>query len=47
MKRVMEKLEHLLKLGGIRKDIVLLVVSGIAVICSLLKFQPFPLIRHG
>ncbi len=31
MKRVMEKLEHLLKLGGIRKDIVLLVVSGIAV----------------
>ena len=42
MKRVMEKLEHLLKLGGIRKDIVLLVVSGIAVVCSLLKFQPFP-----
>lgn len=42
MKRVMEKPEHLLKLGGIRKDIVLLVVSGIAVVCSLLKFQPFP-----
>lgn len=42
MKRVMGRLEHLLKLGGIRKDIVLLVLSGIAVVCSLLKFQPFP-----
>lgn len=42
MKRVMGRLEHLLELGGIRKDIVLLVLSGIAVVCSLLKFQPFP-----
>ncbi len=42
MKRVMEKLEHLLELGGIRKDIALLAISGIAVVCSLLKFQPFP-----
>lgn len=42
MKRVMEKLERLLSLGGIKKDIVLLVISGAAVICSLLKFQPFP-----
>jgi heavy metal translocating P-type ATPase len=41
MKRVMESLEHLLKLGGIKKDIVLLVISGIAVIFSLLKIQPF------
>lgn len=39
---MMEKLEQLLELGGIRKDIVLLVVSGAAVVCSLLKFQPFP-----
>ena len=38
----MEKLEHLLELGGIRKDITLLVISGIAVVCSLLKFQPLP-----
>ena len=38
----MGRLEHLLELGGIRKDIVLLVLSGIAVVCSLLKFQPFP-----
>lgn len=42
MKRAMEKLEHFLSLGGIKKDVVLLVISGIAVICSLLKFQPFP-----
>lgn len=42
MKRIMKKLEHLLSLGGIKKDIVLLAISGIAVVCSLLKFQPFP-----
>ena len=32
MKRVMERLEHLLELGGIKKDITLLVISGIAVV---------------
>ena len=42
MKRAMEKLERLLGLGGIRKDMTLLVISGVAVACSLLKFQPFP-----
>ena len=42
MKQIMKKLEHLLSLGGIKKDIVLLAISGIAVVCSLLKFQPFP-----
>ena len=42
MKRVIEGLEHLLEKGGIKKDIVLLVISGIAVVCSLLKFRPFP-----
>lgn len=42
MKRVMEKLEHLLEFGGIKKDIVLLVISGVAVVCSLFKFQPLP-----
>ena len=41
MKRAMEGLEHLLELGGIRKDIILLVISGAAVACSLLKIQPF------
>lgn len=42
MKRIMKKLERLLSLGGIKKDIVLLVISGAAVICSLFKFQPLP-----
>lgn len=42
MKNLMGKLEHLLEVGGIKKDIALLAISGVAVICSLLKFQPFP-----
>ncbi len=42
MKQAMEKLEGLLELGGIKKDITLLVISAAAVICSLLKLQPFP-----
>ena len=42
MKRAMAKLEALLERGGIRKDIALLAVSGVAVVCSLLKFSPFP-----
>ena len=42
MKSIMEKLEHLLELGGIKKDITLLVISGIAVLLSLLGVQLFP-----
>ena len=42
MKHLMEKLEHLLELGGIRKDAVLLAVSGAAVLCSLLRWNPLP-----
>lgn len=42
MKRAMEKLEHLLELGSIRKDITLLVISGVAVVCSLLGIQLLP-----
>lgn len=38
MKHLMEKLE----LGGIKKDVTFLVISGIAVICSLLKWNPLP-----
>ena len=40
--RIIEKLECLLEWGGIRKNVVLLVLSGIGVLCSLLKIQPFP-----
>ena len=42
MKRAMDKLAGLLELGGIKKDIVLLVISAVAVICSLLSIQPLP-----
>lgn len=42
MKQVTERLERLFALGGIKKDIILLAISGVAVICSLLKFQPPP-----
>ena len=42
MKHLMEKLEQLLELGGIKKDVTFLVISGIAVICSLLKWKPLP-----
>ena len=37
----MKKLEYLLELGGVKRDIVFLILSGIAVLCSLLKIQPF------
>ena len=33
--KLMEPLEHLLELGGTKKDITLLVLSGLAVVCSL------------
>lgn len=42
MKQLMEKLEDLMEIGGIRKDIILLIISGIAVLCSLFGFKPFP-----
>ena len=37
-----EKLEEFLELGGTKKDITLLVLSGIALLCSIFQFQPFP-----
>lgn len=42
MKTLMEKPERLLELGGTKKDIALLDISGIALVCSLLKWQPLP-----
>ena len=42
MKALMEKLEHLLELGGMKKDVTLLVLSGAAVLLSLFGVQPFP-----
>ena len=42
MRRAMEALERFLELGGIKKDITLLVISGAAVVGSLLQWRPFP-----
>ena len=42
MKRLCEKLEQLMELGGTKKDITLLVISGIALVLSLLNVQPLP-----
>ena len=42
MKRWMKQLEALLALGGVKKDGILLTLSGAAVLCSLLGIQPLP-----
>lgn len=42
MKKAIKKLEDLMEIGGISKDILLLVISGVSIICSLLHVQPFP-----
>ena len=42
VKLAMEKLEHLLELGGTKKDITLLVISGIALIVSIFDLVPLP-----
>lgn len=42
MKNFAEKLEHLLELGGTKKDIVCLIVSAIALVISLFDLLPVP-----
>ena len=42
MKKVMEKLEWLLGLGGIKKDITLLAVSAAALLISIFDLIPLP-----
>lgn len=42
MKKFCKKLEELLELGGIKKDVTLLVISGIALILSLANVVPLP-----
>ena len=41
MQQVIKKLEKLMETGGIRKDIILLAISGVSIICSLLNIQLF------
>ncbi|MCD8012873.1 MAG: cation-translocating P-type ATPase [Lachnospiraceae bacterium] len=42
MQRLMKKLESLLEKGGTKKDITLLVISGISLILSLTGWNPLP-----
>ncbi len=42
MKHFMKKIEWLLNLGGIKKDVVLLAVSGIALLFSIFPLRPIP-----
>lgn len=42
MNHFMKKLEHILEIGGIKKDIAFLVISGIALIISIFDLPVFP-----
>ena len=42
MKVLVKRLESLLELGGIKKDIIFLIISGAAVLLSLLDVRPLP-----
>lgn len=42
MKQLMKKLEEFLELGGTKKDITLLAISGIALLCSIFDVLPLP-----
>jgi heavy metal translocating P-type ATPase len=42
MKKIIEKLEKVLEAGGTKKDITLLVISAIALICSIFNLIPLP-----
>ncbi|HIZ56093.1 MAG TPA: cation-translocating P-type ATPase [Firmicutes bacterium] len=42
MKIFMKRLEHFLEIGGVKKDIALLAVSGLALIISIFKLLPLP-----
>jgi heavy metal translocating P-type ATPase len=42
MKKIIEKLEKVLEAGGTKKDITLLVISAVALICSIFNLIPLP-----
>ena len=42
MKEAMGKLEELMEIGGTKKDIAFIVISGIALAMNLLGIEPFP-----
>ncbi len=42
MKSFIKRLEEILEFGGIKKDVALLAVSGVALVMSLMGIDPFP-----
>ena len=42
MKRITDKMEWLLELGGTKRDIVFLVISGVALLASIFHLLPLP-----
>ena len=42
MRKVIEKVEQLMELGGTKKEIVFLIISGIALIVSIFGWNPLP-----
>ena len=42
MKNLMRKLEELMEIGGTKKDITFLIISGIALLCSIFDFVKLP-----
>lgn len=42
MKEFMQKLEELMEIGGVKKDIVFLALSGVSLLCSIFKLIPLP-----
>lgn len=42
MRKITDRIEHLMELGGSKKDIVLLVISGMALLISIFDLLPLP-----
>ena len=42
MKKFMRKLECILEIGGTKRDILFLVISGLSLLCSIFKLFPLP-----
>ena len=42
MKTFIGKLESIMELGGTKKDIAFLIISGIAIVCSIFRLLPLP-----
>ncbi|MDD3797440.1 MAG: cation-translocating P-type ATPase [Lachnospiraceae bacterium] len=42
MRRFMKKLEYVLDIGGMKRDIIFLIISGFALLCSIFHWTPLP-----